>query len=66
MIDMILFRDKFDRLLRPGGVVIWVNTLGDQTPIHLPAHDVLTTSPGDWTGTTARAGTGFWLTARRC
>jgi hypothetical protein len=51
--------------LRPGGTIVWVNTLGDQTPIHLPAADVLEALPGEWTGVAARAGTGFWLAARR-
>ncbi len=65
MINMLLFPQEVDRVLRPGGVIVWVNTLGDQTPIHLPPHDVIAALPGDWTGSTARAGTGFWLAARR-
>jgi SAM-dependent methyltransferase len=65
LINMLLFPAEIDRVLRPSGTVLWVNTLGDQTPIHLPAADVLEVLPGDWSGTTAMAGTGFWLTARR-
>ena len=65
MINMILFPQEVDRILRPGGSVLWVNTLGDQTPIHLPAADVLEALPGEWHGRTARAGTGFWLAASR-
>jgi len=65
MINMLLFPLEVDRVLRADGVVVWVNTLGDQTPIHLPASDVLEALPGDWTGCTADAGTGFWLVARR-
>jgi len=65
LINMFLFPEEVDRVLRPGGTVLWVNTLGDQTPIHLPPSDVLEALPGPWTGTTARAGTGFWLTAQR-
>lgn len=65
LMNMLLFPSEIDRVLRPAGSVIWVNTLGDQTPIHLPPSDVLEALPGVWTGTTARAGTGFWLTARR-
>ena len=65
LVNMLLFPAEVDRVLRPDGVVVWVNTLGDQTPIHLPAADVVAALPGDWTGTTARAGTGFWLVARR-
>jgi len=65
MINMLLFPNEVDRVLRPGGVVVWVNTLGDQTPIHLPPDDVLAALPGDWDGLTARAGTGFWLATHR-
>ncbi len=65
MINMLLFPDEVDRLLASRGSVVWVNTLGDQTPIHLPPGDVLDALPGEWSGVTARAGTGFWLTATR-
>lgn len=65
MINMILFPEEVDRVLRPDGILLWVNTMGDQTPIHLPPADVLAALPGQWEGRTARAGTGFWLTARR-
>jgi predicted TPR repeat methyltransferase len=65
MINMLLFPHEVDRVLRHAGAVVWVNTLGDQTPIHLPPDDVLRALPGDWAGRTASAGTGFWLTATR-
>jgi SAM-dependent methyltransferase len=65
LINMILFPAEIDRVVRPNGVVVWVNTLGDQTPIHLPPEDVVAALPGAWTATTARAGTGFWAVARR-
>ena len=65
MINMLLFPGEVDRVLRPSGTVLWINTLGDQTPIHLPPSDVLKALPGDWDGVTAHAGTGFWLAATR-
>lgn len=65
MINMLLFPHEVDRVLRDAGTVLWVNTLGDQTPIHLPCDDVLAALPGAWSGRTASAGTGFWLTATR-
>ncbi len=65
LINMLLFPNEIDRVLRPDGTILWVNTLGDQTPIHLPAVDVIEALPGEWTGITARAGTGFWLAGRR-
>jgi SAM-dependent methyltransferase len=65
MINMLLFPTEVDRILRPGGHVVWVNTLGDQTPIHLPAADVVAALPGDWSGTTSHAGTGLWAVIHR-
>lgn len=65
MINMILFPAEVDRVLRPAGHVVWINTLGDQTPIHLPPSDVEAALPGAWEGTTARAGTGLWAVLRR-
>lgn len=65
LVNMLLFPSEMDRVVRPRGAVVWVNSLGDQTPIHLPPEDVLEALPGSWRGVTARAGTGFWLVARR-
>jgi SAM-dependent methyltransferase len=65
MINMILFPDEVDRILRSNGQVVWINTLGDQTPIHLPPADVAAALPGEWDGVTARAGVGLWAVLRR-
>jgi len=65
LINMLLFPGEVDRVLRPGGTVLWVNTLGDQTPIHLPPADVERALPGDWTGVSSYAGTGLWTVLRR-
>lgn len=65
MINMILFPHEVDRVLRPAGAIVWVNTKGDQTPIHLPPTDVERALPGDWDGVAARAATGLWAVLRR-
>lgn len=65
MVNMLLFPDEVDRVLAPGGSLLWVNTLGDRTPIHLPAEDLLAALPGEWSGLTARSGTGFWAAVSR-
>ncbi len=65
LVNMLLFPQELDRVLSPGGRLLWVNTLGDQTPIHLPVEDVMRAMPGDWTGVTAKAGSGFWLSMER-
>lgn len=64
-INMLLFPDELDRVLRPGGKLVWVNTLGDQTPIHLSPADVAEALPGEWRGVTAMAGSGFWTVLER-
>lgn len=64
-INMLLFPDEVDRVLVPGGALLWVNTLGDRTPIHLPPADVVAALPGRWHARTARAGAGFWAVVRR-
>lgn len=65
LVNMFLFPAEVDRVLAPDGVLVWVNTLGDATPIHLPATDVQTALPGDWDGVAADAGWGTWATFRR-
>ncbi|MGH9177011.1 MAG: class I SAM-dependent DNA methyltransferase [Acidimicrobiales bacterium] len=65
LVNMFLFPAEVDRALAPGGVVLWVNTLGDDTPIHLPAEDVVAALPGGWDGVTADAGWGTWTSLRR-
>ena len=65
MINMLLFPTEVDRVLRPGGALVWVNTLGDQTPIHLSPSEVERALPGVWTGVASRAGTGLWAVLRR-
>lgn len=65
LVNMLLFPLELDRVLGPKGRILWVNTLGDQTPIHLPAEDVMAAMPGQWVGVTANAGSGFWLSMKR-
>ena len=47
LINMFLFPDEVARVLRPDGVVLWVSTSGDATPIYLPPADVLKALPED-------------------
>jgi SAM-dependent methyltransferase len=65
LINMLLFPDEVDRVLQPEGRVVWVNTVGDQTPIHLPASDVASALPGEWTGVASNAGRGLWTVLQR-
>jgi ubiquinone/menaquinone biosynthesis C-methylase UbiE len=65
LFNMLLFPDEVNRVLAPGGALVWVNTLGEATPIHLSADAVVDALPGDWTADASRAGSGTWCVARR-
>ena len=64
-VNMFLFPAEVDRVLKANGSLLWVNTMGDQTPIHLPIEDVATALGGNWDVVTAYAGTGFWGVYKR-
>lgn len=65
LINMLLFPTEVDRVLAPAGVVVWVNSSGEQTPIHLPVDEVAAALPGPWSGLASRAGDGIWCVLRR-
>jgi SAM-dependent methyltransferase len=65
LVNMLLFPAEVDRVLAPGGVVVWVNSLGERTPIHLPADDVARALPGRWDGVASRAAGGTWCVLHR-
>ncbi|HEY2811902.1 MAG TPA: class I SAM-dependent methyltransferase [Acidimicrobiales bacterium] len=65
LVNMFLFPAEVSRVLADDGVLVWVSSNGDETPIYLPPADVLRALPGTWAGTTSEAGWGTWLTAIR-
>ena len=65
MVNALLFPAEMDRVLAPGGRLVWVNTVGEQTPIHLSATDVVAALPGQWHAVASRAGTGTWAVVGR-
>lgn len=65
LVNAFLFPAEVERVLAPGGAVLWVNTIGDATPIHLPVDDVVAALPGAWRAVTADAGWGTWSVVRR-
>lgn len=65
LVNCFLFPEEVDRVLAPGGAVVWVNSSGDQTPIHLPPRDVVAALPGRWQGVESEAGAGLWCVVRR-
>ena len=65
LINAFLFPAEVARVLAPDGVIVWVNSSGDRTPIYLSAEDLLGSLPGEWSGTASRAGEGHWCVLRR-
>ena len=65
LVNALMFPEEMARVLRPGGTLVWVNSLGDRTPIHLPPEDVAKALPGHWEGVSAEAAWGLWCTLRR-
>jgi len=65
LVNALLFPRELDRVLAADGTLVWVNTAGAETPIHLPPEDVGAAMPGDWTGVAADAAFGLWAVMRR-
>ena len=65
LINMLLFPTEVDRVLRPDGAVLWFNTLGSRTPIHLTAAEVAAALPGRWSGVASEALWATWTVLRR-
>lgn len=65
LVNMLLFPSEIDRVVGAGGQVLWVNTSGDRTPIHLSPADFLGALPGSWSACWAHSGSGFWVVANR-
>lgn len=65
LVNCFLFPHEVDRVLASDGAVVWVNSSGAETPIHLPPEDLLAALPGEWTGVRSRAGAGIWAVVRR-
>jgi SAM-dependent methyltransferase len=65
LVNALLFPAEVDRVLAPDGSVVWVNSSGDQTPIHLRSEEVAAVLPGRWRGVASRAGQGSWCVLSR-
>jgi hypothetical protein len=65
LINAFLFPAEVEKVLSPDGVLVWVNSSGEQTPIFLDAEELLSALPGKWTGTSSQAGEGTWCVLRR-
>lgn len=58
--NMFLFPTEADRVLSRVGLVVWVNSFGPNTPIHLSAEEVERALGDGWQGVASSAGVGTW------
>ncbi|MDQ1395887.1 MAG: hypothetical protein QOG64_1146 [Acidimicrobiaceae bacterium] len=65
LVNAFLFPAETDRVLAADGSLVWVNTSGSDTPIHLTPEAVEEALPGHWHGVAADAGRGLWAVFRR-
>lgn len=65
MINAFLFPREVGRVLRPGGVLLWVNSSGPDTPIHLSTQDVVAALPFEVSGAESQAGVATWCALQR-
>lgn len=64
-VNMFLFADEVRRVLAPDGSFVWANSIGDRTPIYLPAERVVEALGPGFTGVASTAGWGSWCVAAR-
>ncbi len=65
LINAFLFPSEIDRVLRPRGTLLWVNSSGPQTPIHLTTDEVIEAVPFAVAGVESCAGAGTWTALQR-
>ena len=63
--NMFLFPEEIKRVLKPGGQLIWYNSIGEHTPIHLSPEQLLQALGGDWHGTASQWSHALWCVLRR-
>ncbi|MHB1138583.1 MAG: class I SAM-dependent methyltransferase [Microthrixaceae bacterium] len=64
-VNMFLFAEEVRRVLLPRGALVWVNSIGERTPIHLSAEQVAASMGPEFAVTASRAGWCTWAIARR-
>lgn len=63
LMNAFLFGPECARVLQSGGALVWVNSRGPQTPIHLPAEAVVAALPGEWATSASGVGPATWCVA---
>lgn len=65
LMNMLLFPSELDRVIGPGGALVWLSSRGPATPIYLAPEQVVAAMPGRWGGVAAQNGTATWAVLRR-
>ena len=65
LINAFVFPNEVARVLEIGGLVVWVNSSGPDTPIHLTTDDLVRALHFEVEGVESRAGVGTWAVLRR-
>ena len=60
LINAFVFPNEAKRLLKVGGTIVWINSSGSQTPIHLSTEDLVKSLPFPVSGVESTAGAGSW------
>ena len=67
--NMFLFPAEVARLLAPAGRIVWYNGIGEHTPIHLSAEEIVqalsATSQAAWQATASRWANATWCVLQR-
>lgn len=63
--DTFCLAGELARVLTPHGAVIWVNLLGKDGPLYIPAAHIAHALPGEWHGVESTAGWGTWAVLHR-
>lgn len=64
-VNMLLFAAEVDRVLAERGALVWVSSIGERTPIHLPAEAVAESLGDGYDVVASRCGWGTWAVAHR-
>jgi SAM-dependent methyltransferase len=64
-VNMLLFAHEVDRVLADRGALVWVNSIGERTPIHLSAETVADAMGDGYDVVASRCGWGTWAVAHR-
>jgi len=65
LINSFVFPEEVNRVLKNDGTIVWINSSGDETPIHLSTVDLVKSLPFQVRGVESRAGEGTWCVLER-